>query len=196
MAMYGPPQGSHHGPPHGPAFAQPPMGPPPKKKGVPTGCLVAIVAVLLFFGTIAAAVFFIGYKVSQDKDVQNVFGAIGDATKIMAEAQAAPGTAELRALGCEQAMALDPVKLMKIADRFTDAGTAPPATPSDVHMMVMCQVGAFGTPPACDDAARAYVRGASPSGKFMVSVQQGSSKNKQCTGIYSPSGTLVGPGTP
>ena len=196
MAMYGPPQPPGYGPPHGPAFAQPPMG-PPKKKGIPTGCIIALVSIMLFFGIIAAAVFFIGYRVSQDKDVQNVIGAIGDATKIMAEAQSAPGTDELRALGCEQAMALDPVKLIKIGDRFTDAGVAPPSTtPSDVHMMVVCQVSVLGTAPSCDDAARAYVRGASPSSKFMLSVQQGSGKHKQCSGIYSPSGTLVGPATP
>lgn len=203
MAMYGPPPGPPQGPPYGPpqgppygpAQAMPPMGPAPKKKGMSTGCIIAIVVVLLFFGSIGAFVLVVGYAVSQDKDVQNVFGAIGDAAKIMAEAQTAPGTAELRALGCEQAMALDPQKMMKIADRFADAGTSPPsATPSDVDRIVMCQVGAFGTAPTCDDAAKAYVRGASPTSKFMLTVQQGSSKHKQCSGVYSPAGAPLGPG--
>ena len=172
----------------------PPMG-PPKKKGMSTGCIVAIVVVLLFFGSIAAIVLVVGYKVSQDKDVQNVLGAIGDAATIMAEAQTAPGTNELRALGCEQAMAIDPAKMMKIADRFADAGTTPPsATPPDVDRIVMCQVGAFGSAPTCDDAAKAYVRGASPRGKFVLTVQKGSSNNKQCSGVYSSAGTLVSSG--
>lgn len=205
MAMYGPPQGPPVGPPQGPPFG-PPQGPgygpvqamppagPPKKKGMSTGCVVALVVVLVFFGSIGAIVLLIGYKVSQDKDVQNVFGAIGEAATIMAEAQSAPGTAELRAIGCEQAMALDPAKMLKIADRFVDAGGSPPsATPPEVERIVMCQVGAFGTAPSCDDAARVYVRGAAPRGKFMLTVQQGSSKNKQCSGVYSASGVLVGP---
>lgn len=165
---------------------------PPKKKGLSTGCLVAIIVVLVFFGSIAAIVIFVGYKVSQDKDVQNVLGAIGDAATIMAEAQSAPGTSELRSLGCEQAMAIDPVKMMKIADRFADAGAPPPSsTPPDVDRIVMCQVGAFGSAPTCDNAAKAYVRGASPSKNFVLTVQKGSSSNKQCSGVYSPSGALV-----
>jgi hypothetical protein len=189
MASYGPPQA----PGYGPAFAQPPMGPlpPPKKKGISTGCIIAIVMVLLFFGGIGAVVLVIGYTVSQDKDVQNVFGAIGDATKIVAEAQTAPGTAELRGLGCEQAMALDPAKMAKIADRFTDAGVAPPST-ANFDRIVMCQVSAFGTAPSCDDAARAYVRGASPSNNFMLSVQE-ANKHRSCGGIYSPAGALLTP---
>lgn len=169
---------------------------PPKKKGISTGCIVAIVVVLLFFGSIGAVVLFIGYRVSQDKDVQNVFGAIGDVAAIAAEAQTAPGTNELRALGCMQAMALDPAKMMKIAGRFADAG-APPAstTPPDFERMVMCQVNVLGTAPSCDDAAKAYVRGASPRGKFMMSVQQ-SNKHTTCSGVYSPAGVLVSPGRP
>jgi hypothetical protein len=198
MSSYGPPGYAPppgYNPQQGPPFGQPQMG-PPKKKGMSTGCIIAIVAVLLFFGGIGAVVLAIGFAVSQDKDVQNVVGAIGDAAKIAADAQNAPGTAELRALGCEQALAIDPVKMLKIADRFVDAGSAPPsATPPDVTMMVMCQVGTFGVPPACDDAARAYVRGASPRGKFMLSVQRGSNKSTQCSGMYSASGALLGPGS-
>jgi hypothetical protein len=168
---------------------------PPKKKGLSTGCIVALVAVLVFFGSIAAVVMFIGYRFSQDKDVQNVLGAIGEAATIMAEAQSAPGTSELRALGCEQAMAIDPAKMMKIADRLADAGAPPSAAAPDVSRIVMCQVSAFSVAPTCDDAARAYVRGASPTGKFVLTVQKGSSgSNKHCSGVYSSSGTLVSPG--
>jgi hypothetical protein len=54
----------------------------------------------------------------------------------------------------------------------------------------MCQVGTFATPPACDDAAKAYVRGAAPAKKFMLVVQGQHNKVRQCGGIYSPSGVL------
>jgi hypothetical protein len=177
MSMYGPPAGAPFGPPAAP------------KKGVSTGCIVAIAAVCLFFASVGGVVLFIGYKISTNKDVQHVMGAIGDAAQIMADAQAAPGTNELRALGCEQAMAIDAAKMQKLGSSFMDAGA--PTAPPEVERIVMCQVGAFGTPPACDDAAKAYVRGAAPSGKFMLSVS--SNKRQKCGGVYSPGATLLTP---
>jgi len=164
------------------------MAPAPKK-GLSTGCIVAMAAVLLFFVSVGGVIAFIGYKISTNKDVQNVMGAIGDAAQIAADAQSAPGTSELRGLGCEVAMALDAAKLQKLGTSFMDAGTPPP--PPEVDRIVMCQVGTFGTPPACDDAARAYVLGAAPSGKFMLSVT--ANRVQTCGGVYSPGGTLVSP---
>lgn len=199
MAMYGPPPGPPQGPPFGPpqGYGPPqgaaPMPPQPPKKGLSTGCLVVIFGGLGLLGLIGVIVIVAGYRLSQDKDVQNAFGALGDSVKIMAEAQSAPGTDELRALGCDQAFALDPMKMAKIADRFTDAGAPPPRTPSDIDRMVMCQVGAFGAAPTCDDAARAYVKGAAPTRSFTLSVQQQGSSRPHCSGVYSPAGAPVAP---
>ncbi len=172
----------------------PPMGPPPaKKKGISTGCWIALAAVLLFFGSVAAVMIYIGYQVSQNKDVQNVMGTLGDVAGIAIEAQNAPGTAELRAIGCQQAMAMDPVRMQKIAQRFMDQDAGLPPLPApDVERIVMCEASAFGTAPTCDDAARAYVRGAAPRKNFMLMVQK--NKKTGCDGLYSPSGTKLGPG--
>lgn len=172
----------------------PPMAPPPaKKKGISTGCWIALAAVLLFFGSVAGVMLYIGYQVSQNKDVQNVMGTLGDVAGIAIEAQNAPGTAELRAIGCQQAMAMDPVRMQKIAQRFMDQDAGLPPLPApDVERIVMCEASAFGAAPTCDDAARAYVRGASPRKNFMLMVQQ--NKKTGCDGLYSPSGTKVGPG--
>lgn len=184
MSMYGPPQGPM------PVQAQPPMmaGPPPKK-GMSTGCIIALAAVLLFFVSVGGVMLFIGYKISTNKDVQNVMGALGDVAQIAADAQSAPGTAELRALGCETAMALDAAKMQKLGASFLDAGA--PTAPPEVNRIVMCQVNGFGTAPSCDDAAMAYVRGAAPAGKFMLSVQ--SNRKTACGGVYSPSGVMLSP---
>lgn len=191
MAMnYGPQQGAPY-----PVQAQAPM-PPQKKKGMSTGCIIAIVVVLVFFGSVGAVVAFIGYKISTDKDVQNVMGALGDAANLAAEAQSAPGTAELRGIGCEQAMALDMAKMEKMLRSFVDAG--PGASPTgthagmDVGKMVVCQASAFGTAPTCDDAAKAYIKGASPTKNFLLSVQQ--NKRDACSNLYAPNGTIVAPG--
>jgi hypothetical protein len=113
------PRAASTGPAGGaPVQAQPPhMTAPPKKKGVSTGCLVLLGFVAFFFLAVGGVVLFLVYKVSSDKDVQNVMGAIGDAAEMAMEAQQAPGTDELRALGCEQAMAIDMSKMQKIGSR-------------------------------------------------------------------------------
>lgn len=163
---------------------------PPKKKGMSTGCIIAIVVVLSFFGLVGGIVLYGAYKLSTNKDVQHVMSAIGEAAELATEAQAAPGTNELRAIGCEQAMALDAAKMQKLMGSFMDGGAPPPSAASDVDRIVMCQVG-YGTAPTCDDAAKAYAKGASAHGKFMLTVQV--SKRTTCSGIYGTGGALVTP---
>lgn len=194
MAMnYGPqggyPQGGYPGP-QMPVQAQG-VPPPPKKKGMSTGCIVAIVAVLVFFGSIGGIVFYVVYRVSQDKDVQNVMGAIGDVAALAAEAQSAPGTAELRAAGCQEALALDTEKMMKLMGKFVDAGPAPTPKDIDFEKMVVCKAFPFGTPPRCDDLAKTYAAAAHGRGQFMLSVQQ--NNKSSCGAVYSASGVNVAP---
>jgi hypothetical protein len=123
--------------------------------------------------------------------VQNVVGVLGEAAQLAAEAQTAPGTEELRALGCEQAMAIDATKVQKLVMSFEDAGAGPPPAPPEVERVVMCQMNTFAPAPTCDDAAKAYVRGASPRKKFMLSVTQ--NRKQTCGGIYLPTGAVAAP---
>jgi hypothetical protein len=167
---------------------QPQMGMPPKKKGLSTGCWIVLGVLLFFFVVTGSIIAYVSYKVATDKDVQNVVGAISEAAQLAAEAQQAPGTNELRAAGCEQALALDAAKMQKIGDKFLDAGTSTKA-PSEVGFMVMCQMQSSAAPPSCEDAVKAYLRGASPKANFMMTV---SAHGKMtCSGVYSPTGTLV-----
>lgn len=195
---YGP-QGAYPGPqgpypgPQGPVQAQG-IPPAPKKKGMSTGCIIAIVAVLLFFGSIGGIVLYVVYRVSNDKDVQNLMGALGDVATLAAEAQSAPGTSELRAQGCQEAMALDTEKMKKLMSTFVDAGPGGmPAAPSgsDFQKMVVCKASPFGTPPKCDDLARVYAPAARLSGQFMLSVQQ--NNQSVCASIYSSAGASIAP---
>jgi hypothetical protein len=175
MSMYGPQQG------------QPQMGMPPKKKGLSTGCWIVLGVMLFFLVLTGSIIAYVSYKVATDKDVQNVMGAIGEAAQLATEAQQAPGTNELRAAGCEQALALDSARMQKLGDRFLDAGVS--KQPAEVGFMVMCQMQSSATPPSCEDAVKAYVRGASPKDKFMLTVTAHGAQT--CGGIYSPSGALI-----
>jgi hypothetical protein len=161
----------------------------PAAKKSDKGCLIALAAVGGGMALILAIAAFGIWRFSQSPQGKAVFGAIGDMSEMITEAQKAPGTKEVRGLGCQQAMAMDMDKMTRILNRF-DAGGGPPATFSK---MVVCQVGLLGTPPTCDEVARTYLDAAGPPDRgFAVSVQKGTGKAQTvCSTLYEPDGTKV-----
>jgi hypothetical protein len=162
---------------------------PKKKSG--NGCVLALAIVgglgLLAFIGIGVAV----YVFAHSKEGKAVLGTIGDMTEIMSEAQNAPGTKEVRALGCDQAMAVDFEKMERVISERFDAGGS---KTSAFSMMVICQVGVFDkSPPTCDAVARAYLSAApEPARGFTVTVQRGNnSKQAVCSTLYDPKGARV-----
>ncbi len=176
---------------------EPPHGPPPRKSG--NGCLVAfsVVAVLALAGLAVLAVG--AYLVVTSKEGKQILGvlgqgarAVGESAKVLEEAARAPGVAEVRALGCRQAFAVDMDDLIKAFDQF-DAGLAA-SRPSGTRVMVVCQADPGSTPPDCDPVARAYLSGAgAPPGDFAVIVTQAGAKHDRCSELYAPDGRRLGP---
>jgi hypothetical protein len=168
--------------PHSPY--QQPYQPPAKKKG--NGCLVAlgIFAGILVLGAIAAGIGI--YVFSQSDEGKHAFGIMKEGIKAAQEGANAPGTPELRELGCQQAIVLDMNKLMK----HFDAGQAKSDEPL---LMVTCQATATGTPPTCDDVARTYVKamGGHAESPIAVVVQVPFKPGKQCRRYYSEDGTFI-----
>lgn len=106
---------------------------PKKKSG--SGCVIAL-AIVGGLGLLAVVGIGVGvYAFSQSKEGKAIFGTIGDMTEIMSEAQNAPGTKEVRALGCDQAMALDFEKMERVISQRFDAGGSKGA--SAFSMMVI-----------------------------------------------------------
>ena len=139
---------------------------------------------------LAAGVGFGVYRFAHSEQGKNVFGTIGDMAELGIEAQHAPGTKEVAALGCDTAMAMDMDKVQRIMHERFDASAA---VSSKFSIMVVCQVGMFGKPPSCEDVARTYVDAAGPPARgFVVNVQRGSGRaNAVCSTLYDPSGTKV-----
>ena len=158
--------------------------PQPKKTG--NGCLIAMCVVggiIVVFG-IVVGVFV--YQFTQSKEGKQILSIAGEGVKIAAEAQNAPGTSELKKLGCKQPMVMSMERLFKLTQQLNDAGGG---DVSELSVMVMCPVGILDTPPACDDVARTYVGAVPrPSGGFAVNVTVQGNNKPHCGYLYSPEG--------
>jgi hypothetical protein len=167
----------------------PPRPVPPKKSN--RGCLIALAIVGGVGFALVLVVGFGIYHFANSKEGKMVFGTIGDVAELAAEAQHAPGTKEVAALGCDTAMAMDMDKMQRIMHDRLDASAS---APSSFSRMVICQVGVFAkSPPSCDDVARTYVSAAGPPARgFAVNVQRSGGGSKVlCSTLYDSAGTKV-----
>lgn len=194
---YGPPQGGYGPGPGGPGgFGPgpqgnfgPPQGPPPKKKGM-SGCLLAFLIVLGLFVLGGGITAFLIYR-----EFGSFFGAAHDAMLEVQKAQKAPGTKELRSLGCEEAMVVDGKKLLAIGQRVEDEvakrqnRTAKKLEDKSIGVVVYCK-NTIGETPTCDKVASSYVGAVSPTESFVVSVMH--LGDTECSATYSSDGKKTG----
>jgi hypothetical protein len=162
----------------------PPVGPPQKKKSG-NGCLIALAIVGGLVALVVAVAAFAVYRAASSPEGKKIIGAIGGATKLMAEAQSAPGAAEVRALGCEQAMVIDTERM---AELFRDGDASAPGA-AQPGVVVVCQV-VSGDGPTCDAVAHTYAT-AAPAGHrgFAVTVSRGRGSGvNTCESTYDASG--------
>ena len=167
-----------------------PAGPPPKK-GM-SGCLLALLIVGGLF-----LVTSIGGGLWLYSEFGEFMGAGKEMVEIAVEAEKAPGTKEMKAAGCDEALALDMKRLMAVMERFEKEiakreGRKQKPLDLDVkeaqHVLV-CKVK-LGDPPACDKVAKAYADATSPQGNFLVSVEKlGTAK---CAERFDPKGKSLG----
>jgi hypothetical protein len=159
-----------------------------------SGCMIAFIVVSII-GLVTAIVGGIAiYLVVTSSAGQSAIKVIGGTTKLATEGLNAPGTPELRALGCEQAIVLD---MKKVGELMNDAFDAGLGVDSGVEgLLVTCTLPARATPIACDDVAKTYVRavGGTASAEFTVNVKRQNESTELCSSTYDESGTLVSTG--
>ena len=166
-----------------------PPAPQPRPKKSGNGCLIALAVVgglaVLLVVVVGAGI----WRFAGTKEGKAMFSAIGEATKAAAEAQSAPGAAEVRALGCDQAMVVDVARMSKLFEQL-DA-SAP--RKEEYSVMVMCQVGLLGHgAPTCDEVAGAYrtAVGTLP-GPFVAHVKHQGRSGEVCSTLYDAGGKKV-----
>jgi hypothetical protein len=176
-----PPPGDGYPPPG--AHAQPPKS--PQKKG--KGCLIAVAIVggVLLLGGIGVGVAV--WRFASSEEGKKIVSAVSSGAQMVQEAQTAPGTAELRALGCKQALVVDLERARQLAAMLGDAGE--PLTADDTRVLVTCQTAGSAKEPTCDAVATTYVKavGGAAAGRFRVTV--GDNNKSSCEHDYAPNGT-------
>jgi hypothetical protein len=101
------------------------------------------------------------------------------------EGMRAPGTKELRELGCEHALVVDMAKLLGGASR---------SRPGEPRYMVTCDVPAGVEPPSCERAAGAYFGaiGGMADENVGVRILRAGSSTPVCSHLYAPNGADLG----
>ena len=129
------------------------------------------------------------WRFAGTKEGKAIFGAIGEGAKILAEAQSAPGAAEVRALGCDQAMVIDMDRMVKLFEH-RDASAEREA----FSIMVICHIGALqGDPPSCDRVASTYHAAVGVAARpFAATVTRGGGRGGEaCSSLYDAKGKKV-----
>lgn len=179
-------------PPQQPMGMMPP--PPPQKKGM-SGCMVAFIVVSVV-GFVTALVVGIGlYLVLTSNAGKTAIKLVGEGTKLAQKGLNAPGTAELRALGCEQAIVLDMKDVGDMMNDILDAGLPDSGVEG---LIVTCTLPSRGGAAiSCDDVARTYVtaNGGTASAEFVVTVKRQNDSRELCESTYDTSGALVSTGS-
>jgi hypothetical protein len=121
--------------------------------------------------------------------------ATRETVEVFEGATSAPGTGELRELGCDDVMVILGSELVGAMKRL---GLEVPAEVqqgdlSPGLLIVFCRTDALGSaPPACADLARTYASAVpAPPERFMVMAEQRGRSESGCHGIYSPEGELL-----
>jgi hypothetical protein len=160
-----------------------PFAPAPKKSG--RGCLIAlaiVAGVLLLLVVIAGLAI---HRAASSPEGRKVLGLVRDTARVVGESASAPGTKELRALGCDSAMVMDMNSWLRVFG--ADGGV--PRPPGQLDLFIICGAGVFKTPPACDQVAQTYVGAVGAArGSFQVMVQKQGRQRPLCAVCYEADG--------
>jgi hypothetical protein len=126
---------------------------------------------------------------------QKIVSTVGKSVTLMQQAATAPGTQELRAGGCSNAMVLPMGKMAEIVRGLSEDAARDLESSSKLPgdgTVVMCQVNvaSASNAPSCAEVARIYAAAVPQAPeRFGVTVQ---SRNKSaCDGVYTRDGTLI-----
>lgn len=160
-------------------------GAPQKKSG--RGCVIvlAVLGGLFFLGVVGVGI--AAWMAASSPKGQQALKVVQE----MKAAQNAPGTLELKTIGCSEAMVIDMDTVGKDVMSLFDSG-ALNSGKLPAKLSVYCQPGPFvDTPPTCADVARIFVKAAPPTEPFLATVQRQGDKKTLCSSLYAKTGEFI-----
>jgi hypothetical protein len=152
-----------------------------------SGCMIALI-VVGSLGVVSALVVGVGmYLFATSSTGKTIIKVVNEAPKLAEKGMNAPGMPEVRALGCDQALALDMKDVGDLMSDMIDAGKDMPD-----GLLITCQVRKGQRTPTCNDIASTYVRAVTTASKdFTVTVQEQGNRKAVCTSSYDASGKAI-----
>jgi hypothetical protein len=134
-------------------------------------------------GTIGVAWFVLGRWLGGDPPASLPGAPVSTGAEVASAGMLAPGTAELRKLGCDPAIVMDAARLMGAA--AIHAG--------EPRFIVTCDVTGPQAP-TCEAAAGAYFAavGGNAGGNVSIRVSRTGASAPLCSRLYAPSGAVLG----
>jgi len=154
------------------------------------GCLVALLVAAGVAGVALIAAAVAVYVIAKSPEGQKAIGALSEGVQATKESLTAPGTKELKALGCDTAMVVDVQRVTELIRKYADAGAN---DPDDGRLLVLCKMTGPSNAPTCADVAAAYLRAVgTPAGRLAVQVQRRNGKETVCSRLYDVDGEDLG----
>jgi len=152
------------------------------------GCLIAAGVAGGLFLLFVVFVGVLVYKALNSEQGQRVMKLAGSAIAMTQKATTAPGAAELRALGCTEAMVMDLEGFREIVEEAK--GEIRGNVPDD--LIVACNMGPLAPAPSCEQVAQTYLRAVgSPPKSFLVVVQRKGRQGSECGGRFDANGAAL-----
>ena len=148
----------------------------PKKQGLTAGMIILIVVGLVFVTCVGGVTAFM---------MSDAGRAVREATSSAMNAQNAPGTEDLRALGCETAGVMDMSAFARLVGE--DDESLPPEMQAMMERMVICASASL----TCEDVAETYRASQAPEKPFVVVVSAASGSSPRCQQVISPDGEVL-----
>src|SRR5687767_13485706 len=103
------------------SLSTPPSAPPTPPKKSNRGCLIAFLVAAGLVTLLVAAGAVVAYRFAQSPEGQEAMALLKETTSMAADAMKAPGTKELRELGCDTALVMDMARLGAFAKQMGEA---------------------------------------------------------------------------
>lgn len=170
-------------------------GEPTAAPNAPRWWLRILLGLVAFFLLVTVAIGVSIYRWGNQPENREKLGAVSDLIRMGVESATAPGTAELRALGCSNAVVMDGERLNVLTERLQrlagdgDGGSAA----VQVQLATLYCGVPKGKSLGCDQVARAYAQAVPTAPEpYLVVVQEDRGKEGPlCQGLYDRAGQPV-----